>query len=195
MKSLLSIHQDQPWLTHQILNDFRIEDVWLLPIKINETQKIGEVQNAFVEAMKDIGTRGTTGRLFQLRNWLGKIFHWEDDFDAVQNNTHGVLKQRYARHAKIQIDQLPVDGHKNFSLVYLTEEESLLEIENKTVQAAIHFGKIKTEIDFNVQMVIFVKPKGLFGQLYMLAIKPFRHWIVYPTLLKTVAQQWKLKYA
>lgn len=39
-------------------------------------------------------------------------------------------------------------------------------------------------------MTVYVKPKGVFGYLYMLAIKPFRLLIVYPTLMKALKMQW-----
>ena len=40
-------------------------------------------------------------------------------------------------------------------------------------------------------MAIYVKPKGTFGKLYMLAIKPFRLLIVYPALLKSIKKKWE----
>jgi hypothetical protein len=33
-------------------------------------------------------------------------------------------------------------------------------------------------------MAVLVKPNGLFGNAYMAAIRPFRHLIVYPPLLR-----------
>ena len=39
-------------------------------------------------------------------------------------------------------------------------------------------------------MTVYVKPKGIFGSLYMLAIKPLRLLIVYPILMKALKIQW-----
>jgi hypothetical protein len=40
-------------------------------------------------------------------------------------------------------------------------------------------------------MAVYVKPKGLLGKLYMKLIKPFRHWIVYPALMKEAKVCWE----
>lgn len=191
MVTFQQTHHDQSWIAHPILTDFRIEDIWLLPIQLSNKNTIQEVQSAFVDAIGQIGKRGVAGLLFRFRNWLGKIFKWEDDFDPNRIRKPGLLKTRYAKQINSSAEELPSGGFQNFSQVYLSDEESLLEIENKTVQAAIHFGKIKEADSISAQMTIYVKPNGRFGQLYMLAIKPFRHWIVYPTLLKALAKQWK----
>ncbi len=195
MKTHVSKNHNQPWIVDQLLEDFRVEDVWQLPIELNAQSTIVEVQNTFVEAIGHIGKKGVAGLLFSFRNWLGKIFKWEDDFDAEQSPKPGLLKTRYAKQINKSVDQLPGGGFQNFSQVYVSNEESLLEIENKTVQAAIHFGIINETQHTSARMTIYVKPNGLFGKLYMLAIKPFRHWIVYPTLLKALAKHWQHKYA
>ncbi len=40
-------------------------------------------------------------------------------------------------------------------------------------------------------MAVYVKPNGLFGQAYMLAIRPFRHLIVYPPMLRQIGRRWQ----
>jgi hypothetical protein len=41
------------------------------------------------------------------------------------------------------------------------------------------------------QMAVLVKPNGLFGKLYMAGIAPFRYLIVYPPLMRDIAQTWR----
>jgi len=38
---------------------------------------------------------------------------------------------------------------------------------------------------------VLVKTNGLFGQLYMLGIRPFRHVGVYPVLLREIENRWQ----
>jgi hypothetical protein len=45
------------------------------------------------------------------------------------------------------------------------------------------------------QMAVLVKPNGLPGDVYMAAIKPFRHLIVYPAMLRQVEREWKERQA
>jgi hypothetical protein len=35
-----------------------------------------------------------------------------------------------------------------------------------------------------------VKPNGLFGNIYMAAIRPFRHLIVYPPMMRELGRIW-----
>jgi hypothetical protein len=39
-------------------------------------------------------------------------------------------------------------------------------------------------------MAVYVKPNGLLGNAYMAAIKPFRHLIVYPQMLRAIERRW-----
>ncbi|WP_456460000.1 DUF2867 domain-containing protein [Reichenbachiella sp.] len=194
MDNLRSSHESQPWQAHQITDGFRIEDVWLLPININAATPIRNIQDTFVEAISQIGTQGFAGLLFQFRNWLGRVFGWEDPNITNQELPPGVLKKRFAEKTRTPVHDLPKGGFSHFDLVYQLENEVMLEIENKTVQAAIHLAKAVDGQAVSARMAIYVKPNGLFGQVYMLVIKPFRHWIVYPALLKMLANQWNQKY-
>jgi hypothetical protein len=40
-------------------------------------------------------------------------------------------------------------------------------------------------------MAVYVKPNGLLGRGYMAAIKPFRHLIVYPRILRQIDREWR----
>ncbi|MEO9965817.1 MAG: DUF2867 domain-containing protein [Reichenbachiella sp.] len=191
MKISTDAHLEQPWIAHQLLHDFRIEDVWQLPIHVQKENTTKEVLDTFVLAIGQIGKRGVAGLLFKLRNWMGRVFHWEDSPESKAPLKAGLLRTRFAKLEGLDPDDLPKGGFENFHLVYDLANETLLEIENKTVQAALHFGKVETINGSTVHMTICVKPNGTFGQLYMLAIKPFRHWIVYPTLLKALGRAWK----
>lgn len=194
MKPTPASHLQQPWQAHEITSGFRIEDVWHLPIKIHPDTPIANIQNTFVEAIGQIGNQGFAGLLFRFRNWLGRIFHWEDQSIENYDVPPGVLKKRFAEKTRTTVEDLPRGGFGHFNLVYQLKDEALLEIENKTVQAAIHLAKVINGLEANAQMTIYVKPNGVFGQFYMLLIKPFRHWIVYPALLKMLAKQWNQKY-
>jgi hypothetical protein len=40
-------------------------------------------------------------------------------------------------------------------------------------------------------MAVYVKPNGLLGSVYMAAIRPFRHLIVYPPLMQQIERDWQ----
>jgi Protein of unknown function (DUF2867) len=41
------------------------------------------------------------------------------------------------------------------------------------------------------QMAVLVKPNGLLGAVYMAAIRPFRHLIVYPLMTREAERSWR----
>ena len=45
------------------------------------------------------------------------------------------------------------------------------------------------------QMAVLVKPNGLLGNAYLAAIRPFRHLIVYPPLIRQIERGWRERYA
>jgi hypothetical protein len=42
-------------------------------------------------------------------------------------------------------------------------------------------------------MAVLVKPNGRFGSVYMTAIRPFRHLIVYPPMLRQIGREWQAR--
>ena len=43
------------------------------------------------------------------------------------------------------------------------------------------------------QMAVYVKPNGLLGTAYMTAIKPFRHLLVYPLMMREIGRRWQAR--
>ena len=41
------------------------------------------------------------------------------------------------------------------------------------------------------QMAVLVKPNGLLGTGYLAAIRPFRHLIIYPALIRQTGRAWR----
>jgi len=185
-------HKKHRWEVHELLADFKIEDVWSLPIILEPTHSLSLVQEQYSKRRKNIEEKGLTAWLFRLRLFLGRLFNW----DKKMKHTilvSGSIRERYAQAKGFVFEQLPDPGDGYFIPVYNLAQESLSEIENATVHAAIHLGRVPIEDNrFTVQMTIYVKPKGIFGRLYMLLIKPFRLLIVYPSLLNTIKTEWEL---
>ena len=44
--------------------------------------------------------------------------------------------------------------------------------------------------DWAPQMSVYVKTRGRLGRLYMALIAPFRHYIVYPAMMRAVERAW-----
>ena len=59
----------------------------------------------------------------------------------------------------------------------------------------MHLGWVadETGAGYHGQMAVYVKPNGLFGNVYMAAINPFRHLVVYPPMMRQIEQLWQAR--
>ena len=79
-----------------------------------------------------------------------------------------------------------------FRSLYLLDDEWAAEIVNRTVHGVMHIGWVADETGgYRGQMAVLVKPNGLLGSVYMAAIRPFRHLIVYPPLMREIGRDWQ----
>ena len=87
-----------------------------------------------------------------------------------------------------EFDRLP------FSSLYLLEDEFAAETVNRTVHGVLHLGWVPDGSGgYRGQLAVLVKPNGLLGTAYMAAIRPFRHLIVYPPLMREIEQEWRAR--
>jgi hypothetical protein len=128
--------------------------------------------------------------LIAIRLKLGELLRWDGPDTGVG-----------ARVSTLR-DRLPPDlragpsGPEStalpFTSLYLTEDEWAAEIANQTVHGVIHIGRLADATGgFAVQMAVYVKPNGFVGNAYMAAIMPFRHLIVYPSMLRELERTWR----
>ena len=76
--------------------------------------------------------------------------------------------------------------------LYLTDDEFAAEMSNRTVHSVMHIGWVPDGTGgYRGQMAVLVKPNGRFGAAYMAAIKPFRHLLVYPALMRPIERDWR----
>jgi hypothetical protein len=93
-------------------------------------------------------------------------------------------------------DPSPGQNQRALSLtpLYLISDEYTTEIVNRTVHGVLHLGWVPDGAGrYHGQLAILVKPNGLLGTGYMMAITPFRHLIVYPAMLRQIGQAWRAR--
>ena len=78
-----------------------------------------------------------------------------------------------------------------FTSLYLLDDEWAAEIANRTVHAVMHVGWVAEQSGgYHGEMTVLVKPNGLLGRGYMAAIRPFRHLLVYPSMMSRIERTW-----
>jgi hypothetical protein len=81
-----------------------------------------------------------------------------------------------------------------FTSLYLLDDEWAAEIANRTMQGVVHIGWVRDEAGgYRGQMAVLVKPNGLLGTAYMAAIRPFRHLLVYPPMIRQIERDWRAR--
>jgi len=191
MKLPRSAHTSRPWRLHEFTRDFRIEDVWALPTLGGR----GDFDR-LVQLMSSGGRSGGSSRaaraLWAIRWKLGELLGW-DEPNAGLGSRVPTLR-----------DRLPVDLRDGpsgpdfetlpFSSLYQLDDEWAAETANRTMHGVMHVGWVSDGAGrYRGQLAVLVKPNGLFGTVYMAAIRPFRHSIVYPAMLRRIERGWQAR--
>jgi hypothetical protein len=182
-------HTSRDWRIHAITPDFRLEDVWALPTPGGPDDFPRLVQQ-FAAADPGRALPGPARALWALRMKLGERFGWDRPGDGVGSRVP-TLRERLPADLRDappgpEFDAVP------FTSVYLLGDEWAAEAANKTMHGVLHLGWVGDgNGGYHGQMAILVKPNGRFGAAYMAAIRPFRHLIVYPPLMRVIEREWR----
>jgi hypothetical protein len=188
MKLPIEAHAIQPWRIHEITADFRVEDVWALPTPGGPddfARLMGLSDKLNPESDSPAVVRG----LWALRWKLGELFGWDEPDDGLGERV-GSLRDRLPQDLRDAPDG-PRSPTLPFEPLYLLDHEFAGEIANRTMHSVLHLGWVPDgEGGWRGQMAVLDKRNGLFGDLYMAAIKPFRHLLVYPAMLRSLERTW-----
>ncbi|MBA2629901.1 MAG: DUF2867 domain-containing protein [Thermoleophilaceae bacterium] len=182
-------HTSRAWRIHELTADFRLEDVWGLPTPGGPDDFPRLVQQmAAGDPSKSPSRAART--LFAIRWKLGELLGW-DGPNAGLGSRVPTLRDRLPADLRDgpsgpDFDALP------FTSLYLLDDEWAAEIANRTMHGVLHIGWVPDGTGgYRGQMAVLVKPNGLLGTAYMAAIMPFRHLIVYPSMLGEVGRRWR----
>jgi uncharacterized protein DUF2867 len=189
MKLPNTAHTSRPWRIHELTRDFRLEDVWALPTP-GGPDDFARLVRQFASADPSQNLTGAARALWTLRMKLGELFGWDDPDTGVGSRVP-TLRDRLPADLRDappgpEFDPLP------FTSLYLLEDEWAAEVANRTMHGLLHIGWVPDgNGGYRGQMAVLVKPNGVFGKAYMAAIRPFRHLIVYPPLMRAIGRQWR----
>ncbi|MFL5891364.1 MAG: DUF2867 domain-containing protein [Solirubrobacterales bacterium] len=183
-----SAHASRPWRIHQIAPDFRVEDVWGIsaPGKPDDFARLVQVA---LSANPSRSSSSAVRALFALRWRIGELLGWDEASEGIGS---GVATLRDRLPADLREASRPAFEALPFTSLYLLENEFAAETANRTVHGVMHLGLVPDGMGgHRGQMAVLVKPNGRLGSAYMAAIKPFRHLIVYPPLLREIEREWR----
>jgi hypothetical protein len=181
-------HTEQPWRIHELTRDFRLEDVWGIPAPGGQ-HDVGSAVSLVTSLDPSESSSAPVRALFALRWKLGDLFGW-DDVDQAVGSRVPTLRDRLPE--DLAGAPAPEFAALPFTSLYLLENEFAAEVANATMHGVMHLGLVPDGAGrMRGQMAVLVKPNGWFGSAYMAAIKPFRHLIVYPPMLREIEREWR----
>jgi hypothetical protein len=184
-----SAHTSRPWRIHELTRDFRIEDVWALPTP-GGPDDFRLLVERFAAADPSRSPSAPIRLLFALRWKLGGLLGWDEASDGVGSRVPS-LRDRLPADLRESAAGVDFDGLP-FSSLYLLDDEWAAEIANRTMHGVMHMGWVPDGAGgYHGQMAVLVKPNGVLGEGYMAAIRPFRHLLVYPAMLRQIEREWR----
>jgi Protein of unknown function (DUF2867) len=179
-------HTSRPWRIHELTRDFRLEDVWALPTP-GGPDDFPRLVQLIASGDPDRRPSGAAHVLWVIRVKLGELFGWDDQDPDPHRPT---LRDRLPPDLRADPPS-PVRRSLSFTSLYRTDDEWAAEIINRTVHGVMHLGWVSDGGGrYHGQLAVYVKPNGLLGTAYMLAITPFRYLIVYPAMTRNLSRAW-----
>jgi hypothetical protein len=182
-------HTDRPWRIHELAKDFHLEDVWELPTPGGKDHFALLVQGIADGDASDAPSP-LARALWAIRWKLGALLGWDRPAAGLGARVPS-LRERLPADLR-DAPSGPDFATLPFRSLYLLDDEWAAEAANQTVHGIMHMGWVPDHAGvYRGQMAVYVKPNGLLGSCYMAAIRPFRHVMVYPPLMRQLERGWR----
>ncbi len=184
-----SAHTSRPWRIHELTHDFELEDVWALPTP-GGPDDFHWLVEGFAAGDPSQSASAPVRALFAIRWKVGELLGWDREGEGAGSRVPSIRDRLPADLSEAgsgpELQGLP------FTPLYLLDDEWAAEIANRTMHGVLHLGWVPDGAGgYRGQMAVLVKRNGALGTAYMSAIRPFRHLIVYPQMLREIERGWK----
>ncbi len=176
-----------PLRVHRFLAGVPLHDVWAVDLPKHCD---GVTLSEFLRRASQCGCNRlppVSHALIRFRLFLGRIFRLDaEPKDAMAASFGSRLTPEDRAHSSV----VPGTPEGLFRVVYRFENEQLLEIQNRTVHAAALSALAERADGYRFYFAVYVRQTTWITPLYMGLIDPFRKWIIYPAMLKTIRATW-----
>jgi hypothetical protein len=128
----------------------------------------------------------TATALYRVRRFLGEVLGWDRNPMSPETSLVARLSEQ-DRHGS-EIPPGTADGP--FLIVYQFPRESLRETRNATVHGWISTALAPIETGYRLYWAIYVLPVSWITRPYLVAIEPFRRFLLYPAMLRRIQRAW-----
>jgi len=169
------------------LADVPLHDVWAVDLPM---RRDGVTLSEFLRASPDRKSNRLPPAaiaLLRFRLFLGRIFRLDAE---PKNALTASWASRLTPEDRARSLVAPGTPEARFRVVYRFENEQLLEIQNRTVHAAALSALTERADGYRFYFAVYVHQGTWITPFYMALIDPFRRWIIYPAMLKTIRATW-----
>jgi len=177
-----------PLRVHTFLAGVPLHDVWAVDLPMHGK---GVTLSEFLRRASKGGINKLpplARSLMRLRLFLGSIFRLEAEPKDALATSFG---SRLTPEDRACSSVVPGTPEGLFRVVYRFENEQLLEIQNRTVHGAALSALAERANGYRFYFAVYVRQSTWITPFYMGLIDPFRKWIIYPAMLKTIRATWE----
>jgi Protein of unknown function (DUF2867) len=175
-----------PLRVHETLAGVPLHDVWAIDLA-HWSCRITLDQFLKKAPLRSIAVGPAASFLLQLRVTVGKVLGWDQRSDRVSAPT---FSSRMTADDISSSLMTPGAPEGRFRVVYSFPNEHLVELANRTVHGALVIALVEGEDLYRLYLGVYVESVSWFTPLYMATIWPFRRWIVYPSILRSIRDTW-----
>jgi uncharacterized protein DUF2867 len=123
---------------------------------------------------------------YSVRRLLGRMFGWDRVPMRAEDSLQSQLSERDRRDSEIA----PGTPDGGFRVLYQFPGERLSEIRNATVQGYVCLALARTATGYRLYFAVYVLPVSWLTRPYLIAIEPFRRFMLYPAMLRRIRRAW-----
>jgi hypothetical protein len=128
--------------------------------------------------------------LYRVRRFLGRVFGWDRVPMRPEDSLLSHLSERDRRDSEIA----PGTPDGPFRVLYQFPCERLSETRNATVQGYVSVALARTATGYRLYFAVYVLPVSWLTRPYLIAIEPFRRFLLYPAMLRRIRRAWLAVY-
>ena len=176
-----------PLCAHELLADVPLHDVWRVELPGGDPDLTLLDLRALMSWDQIRELNAVVRGLFRLRAGLGRWLRWDTPRRAAAAPS---WLERVPPKLLERSVIPPGTSDGPFSVLYVHANEAVSEARNATVHAFSVLALERRSDGYRAFWAIYVAPVSRWTPFYMALIDPFRHWLVYPALLKRAHHAW-----
>jgi Protein of unknown function (DUF2867) len=172
---------------HELLHDVPLYDVSVVDLPGGGTGR----SVADIRALESAAAPSPLANaLYGVRHVLGRVFGW----DRVPMRPEQSLLSRLSERDRRDSEITPGTRDGPFLLLYQFPGEALRETRNATVHGYVCTALARTATGYRLYWGVYVRPVSRLTRPYLIAIEPFRRFILYPAMLRRIRRAWLVAY-